>query len=383
MSSFLNGQSLLEVDLKPEKPFKKVKSIALFKFDGKLINSGRIDLIDHLSISHDFYQYLLKQFSVDMKIKIIDTEKKSHIRDGDSIKILRSKDVDSYDEKVFDRSIVISKDTIKAIDVFVYGKINKFYKGKSFQTSYIDITVYMVDSKSKIIYWISGIRGCLKHVTEALISIIYTGDYSKPDEKSVKDLKWVNPYEARVKNWSLQYRRGYFIPTGELGNRIGNGWIHNIALNFKLPVWGKINMINQIEFCIIPSFETVDETDSLKDYTFNTYLPLMFNFIYVPDFILQVKNISSFLKGGIGFSYNKVYFSGMSKYQESGNSYKAIINAGLGVEYILKIGLFRVFGKYFRIDQIGFLGEIDFYKWLRTDISSNGINLSFGIKYYF
>lgn len=384
-NSYGFSEPLIEMDIDPDKSLKDIKSIAIFKFDGKLVNSQREGLIDYLSISHEYYKYLINQFSEKSKIELVDTEKDKKYFEGDSIKAIRSDDVPEYDEKVFVRGKVTTKDTVKTTDVYLYGKINKFYKGKIYDTSYIDITVYLVDSKSKIIYWITGIRGCLKYVTDALISGITESKYDKPSDRDTTKFGWKNPYGVKVKHWALQYRRGYFITMGELGDVTENGWIHNIALNFKLPLWGQLDIVNQIEFSIIPSFQNVDDTNPLRDNTFNTFLPLMFNFIYNPSKALniEIKNVAPFIKAGLGFSYNKIYYSGLSRYREPDNSFKTVMNFGLGVEYILRLGWINLLGLKLNISQLGFLGEVDYYKWFGSDLSSAGLNLSFGMKYYF
>ncbi len=377
----LSAESPVEIDLKPVKKIKKINSLALFRFDGKLINSGRINLIDYLDISYDYYRYLLKKFSSIRNIKITDTEKIISFSEEDEIKTLRSDDVAQYDEKIFSRSTVISKNPVKAIDAFLYGRINKYYKGRTFETSYIDITIYLVNSKSKVIYWTTGIRGCLEYVSDALINIITKGSYKEPTSIDIKRFGWVNPYKSRVKSWAFQYRPGYLIMIGEISDKVDNGFSHNFAMNFKLPVWGEFNIYNQIELSLITSFDTIEENNPIKNNIFNTFIPVMFNFLYMPGELINVKNLTPVFKAGLGLSYNEIYYSGLYPHVESITSFKAVINLGIGAEYAL--GALELFDYRFRTDKLALLTEINFLKWIGTAIGSNALNLSLGLKYYF
>ena len=380
----INAESLIEIDLLPIRDLKKINSLALFRFDGKLINSGRLNLVDYLSISYDYYRYLLKEFSSVGGLDVSDTEKIVSFYEVDELRVLRSKEIPDYDEKVLSTSAVISKEPVKAIDVFLYGKINRFYEGRTFETSYIDVTVYLVDSKSKVIFWTTGIRGCLKHVSKALVSIIVSGDYIRPTAKNVEEFGWVNPYKARVRNWSLQYGLGYIVMMGEIGDRVDNDWGHSFALDFKLPLWGNLNIYNQIELTVISSFHTIEETDPLKDYTFNTFVPFVFNFIYRHEDLFKNADLTPFAKAGIGISFNEVHYSGIrmhdGQYEES--SFKTVMSMGLGIEYRPENSL-NILGLRFGIDKLGFLGAIDYFNWLNTELSSSAMNFNFGIKYYF
>jgi len=381
----LFSESLIEIDLMPIRNLKKINSMAIFQFDGKLINSGRLQLVDYLNISYDYYRYLLKKFSSVKGIQISHTDKLVSVYEGDEIKVYRGKDIPQYDEKVLSTGTVISKKSLSAIDVYLYGRINKYYEGKSFEMSYIDITVYLVDSKSKIIYWTTDMRGCLQYVSDALISIIMTGDYIRPAKKDIRDLGWINPYTARVRNWALQYRLGYMIMTGEIGDRIENGRVHNFALNFKLPVWGNLSIYNQIELSILSSFQTIDENDPLKDYTYNTYLPFIFNFIYRDEKLLNLPTgFVPYAKVGLGASLNRVYFSGYGQHDEQFDpvlSLKTVLDIGLGIEYNPKEE-WNILGLRFRIDKLGFITEFDYYTWFNTELSSSAVNISLGVKYY-
>ncbi len=378
----INAEPLIEIDLLPVRDLKKINSIALFRFDGKLVNSGRINLVNYLGISYDYYRSLLKRFSNVSGLEVTDTDKIISFTEEDELRILRSKDIPEYDEKVLSVGVVISKEPVKAIDVFLYGKINKFYEGRTFETSYIDITIYLVDSKSKVIYWTTGIRGCLKYVSEALVSVVTTGDYSRPISEDIEGFAWVNPYQARIQNWSLQYRLGYFIMMGELGDRVDNGGGHNFALDFKLPLYGNLNIYNQVELTIISSFHTIEENDPLRNYTYNTFVPLMFNFIYRHKDLLRNVDLTPFAKVGLGVSYNEVYYSGLKRYQEPDSSLKTIMSISAGIEYRPENAL-NILGVRFRIDRLGLLSEIGFFNWFGTELSSSAMNFSFGIKYYF
>lgn len=375
------AEPLLEIDVQPRK--YDIESLALFKFDGRMINSGRINLVNYLNISHEFYKLLLNRFYSKSKIEIVDTEQSVQFIEGDRIKVLRSDDTKSYDEKMLQNSKVISKEPVKAINAFLYGRINRFYEGETFETSYIDITIYLVDSKSKVIYWVTSVRGCLKYVASAVIDSCLTGMYQEIDPKETEDIDWINPYEVRVKNWALQYRMGYFIGLGELGDTVDNGWAYSFSLNFKLPFWKMDQLINQIEFTIIPAFDTIDENIPYHAYQYNTFLPLVFNFIYNAYQFAPFNNAFPYLKAGLGISYNKMYYSGLSQYREGDTVLKPVFNLGLGLEYTQKIGQFYIFGKRFWISQLGFLVEVDYMKWFGTELSSSGLDLSFGLKYYF
>ena len=377
----LSAEPLIEIDTMPVKKIKKIKSLALFKFDGKLINSGRINLIDYLGISDDYYRYLLKKFSNNKSLKISDTEKLTSVIEEDEINVLRGDDTPHIDTKILSTTSVFSKTPVKAIDAYLYGKINKFYEGRTFETSYIDITVYLVDSKSKVIYWTTRARGCLQYVSDALVSIITKGSYTPPASKDIERFGWVNPYRARIKNWSIGYSPGYLIMLGEIGNRIENGFIHNFTVDFKLPLWGKYNIYNQVEFTVISSFDTIDPYDSIKNNTFHTFLPLMFNFLYKPKGLINVRDLTPFVKAGLGLSLNEIYYSGLYPHPDSKTSMRTIIKLGIGSEYRFKA--LDLFDYRFRTDKFAVLAEITFLKWFGTDISSNALCFNLGLKYYF
>ncbi len=377
--SNLWGENLVKTETMPNEKFKKVRSLALYKFDGKLINSGRISLIDYIEVTDKFHKYLLKKFQEVPNFEIVNAVEKITVVENDAISIRRGRGVPGYDEKKFGNKNEFSEDAVKTIEASLYGKITRFYEGKDFETSYIELIIYLVDTKTKTIYWVTSIKGCLKFVVDTIVKTIASGEYTEPTTKDIKKFEWRNPYEMRVKDRAFEYRRGYFIP---LSDKLESGGNHIFAFYFKMPLFLKIDIYNQIEFNIIPSLKSADKNNPLKDYQYTTYLPLFFNFIYNFEKITKIKSLRPFAKAGLGTSFISTYYSGTGRYIKTENQIDGMLCLGIGVEYTLKIGIINLWKFYIKINKLGFLGCFDYYKWFSASPASNGFNLSLGIKYY-
>ncbi|MDD5065466.1 MAG: hypothetical protein PHF84_00320 [bacterium] len=377
----LFSEPLIETDVLPDNRIQNIKSLALFHFDAKLVNSGRAELVDYLEISERFHQSLLDRFYRLNKVQIADADEKLSQTEEDSLSVQRGKYIPEYDEKKIKNRIETSQTPVKTMDAYLYGKIARFYEGKDFETSYIDITFFLVESRSKAILWTSGMKGCLKYVSETLVATIEKGDYSEPTLKEKKEFKWLNPYEQRVQSWALGYRPGYFMGLGEMGKRSENGWSHDINLLFRLPIWGVRNLYNQIDLMLIPSLQSGAEDDPLKKYTYNTYLPVIFSFIF--RFDTRINRLSPFVSIGAGAGLIHTYYSGLGTEKESSSSINAVLQAGAGIEYTVYPGLFYIGNTRIRFNQLGFLCQVDFFHWFINDYSANGLDISLGIRYYF
>jgi len=378
-SSTIYSEKLIQTDTLPNKSFKKIESLALYKFDGKLINSGRLSFVDTLSISDKFSHYLLKKFQEIPGFTIVEVGEKITISEGDNLSVIRGKNVPQYDSKTFINSDEKSENVVKTIESSLYGKITKYYEGETFDTSYIEITFYLVNTKSKVIYWVTQMSGCLKYVVDTIVQTIATGEYSEPTVKDRANFKWKNPYELRTKEFAIEYRRGYMLPADKLDSGANN----ILALYFKLPLFNKLPIYNQIEINIIPSLKSTDTSNPLMNYQYTTYVPLFFDFIYNFDTIIKINNLRPFARLGLGGTFISTYYSGTGYYIPTENRFDGILNFGIGVEYSIKIGLVNIWKLYFRLKKIGFVGYIDYYKWFSSNPTSGSLNLSLGLKYYF
>ncbi len=371
---------LVETETKPNEKLKKIKSLALYKFDGKFINNGRLSLLNYLEISDKFHKYLLEKFQAIPDFEVTDAGERITVVESDKISVRRGKKSRAYDAKEFGNKEEISKDVVKTIEASLYGKITRFYKGENFETSYIEVVLYLVDTKTRFIYWVTRIKGCLKFVAETIVNTIVLGEYTEPTIEDIKRVEWKNPYELRVKDIALEYRRGYFMP---LSDKLDSGGNHIFALYLKLPLFVKTIIYNQIEFNIIPSLKSTDKDNPLKDYQYTTYLPLLFDFVFNFDKYIKVGGLRPYTKLGLGAGFISTYYSGTGRYIETENQIDGIFCAGIGVEYALRIGPFRIWKLYGKINKLGFVGSIDYYRWFFFKDSPSGLNLSLGIKYYF
>ena len=377
--------NIINCDTKPNQNFKKIKSIIIYPFDGKLINSGEYILLDFVKISDDFHKYFLKNLQSFNEIETIDGKEIIKTSEGDNLAYQRGKKIPEYDEKSFNFSQNVSLESVKTAEASLYGKIIKFYRGENFEMSYIEIIFYLVDTESKVILWTSKISGCLKYVVETIIKTIISGEYSEPTIKDIKSFKWENPYEKRFKYLAIEYRIGYFIPT----YNIESGFGHIIGFYFKLPFLYKTEIYNKISLGIIPSLNSNGDENSLKKYEYNTYLPLFFDFIY--NFNKYIKFLSinkqkNFLilsKIGLGIGFYKQYYSGTGKEIEGNSITTGCFGFGLGTEYFLDLGVINLGKFYLKAKRIGFNFSLDYYKWFANISASNFINLSLGLKYYF
>lgn len=368
--TFLYSDSLVEMDVKPNKKIKNIKSLVLFHFDGKFINSQQSILIDYLTLSDDFYKYILDKFYKLNSLKIIPSEEKNNITEEDILTTIKNKYSPSFKQKDIVNREEIEENDFKDVDVNLYGKINKYYEGKTFDTSYIDITIYLVDSKSKIILWTSSIRGCLKYVAESLIGTISSGEYSMPTVKDENEFHWVNPYTYRINNWAIEYRIGYMTPIGQLADKISGGVTDDFSLYFKLPIWKLNNLYNQIELNVLPSFASQDKNDPIWDHTYQTYVPLFFNFIYNFYENKIAQGLCPSVKAGFGLSYIETYYSGLQQYKNPNSEFNAIVDIGLGIEYSSFIGNVKILGLNLNVGRLGVLGNFDFYHWFITGLFS-------------
>ncbi len=376
---YIYSKELVYTEVKPIKNLDKIKSIVIYPFDASLVNSGRSKLLNSIDLSDKFFKYMIKKFEK-VEDLIVSTGKGDISKiESDSIKVLRGKHINEYDEKKVVNSDIKSFENSKTISAILYGKINKFYEGRSFDTSYIEVTLYLVDSKSKEVYWTTLMKGCLKYVVETIGNTIATGEYSEPTRKDIVNFKWINPYEKRIHNRAWEYRLSYFILMGKENYEIENGWGNTFIFYFKYPILTDI-LYNQIEFSILPSFKTTKGL-YFPDYEYNTYLPLSLDFIYNFKKLMN-KGIRLYLKAGAGISLNIKYYTGYTYNIDTNYSLKGFLLAGGGGEYFKNIPTFYIWKMRISIGKIGILFNIDYGKWLEYDTSSY-LSVGMGFKYYF
>lgn len=373
------SSNILQTETKPNRKLERFQTLALYKFDGKLINRGRTDIINYLKIADQFHKYLLEEFQQIPHIKATDAAEKKTLKDNDSRKVLRSKDVPSYNSREMGQEKEYSEDVVKTIDVALHGKITKFYEGDDLETSYIEVVFYLVDTKTKVVYWTTRMKGCLKFVAESMVKTLATGEYWEPTTKDTKDFQWKDPSQMQVRDIAFEYRRGYFIPPSD---KLDSGGNHILALYLKLPFFLNLDLYNQIELNIIPSLRSTDNDNPLRDYEYTTYLPLFFHFIYNFTRLIKTEYLRPFVKAGLGGYFQSTYYSGTGTYIENDNRINGVLCLGTGIEYSRYIGNFNIFGLTMKLKKLGVVGGIDYYKWFSNFPASGGFNLSLGLKYY-
>jgi len=83
--------NIINCDTKPNQNFKKIKSIIIYPFDGKLINSGEYILLDFVKISDDFHKYFLENLQSFKEIETIDGKEIIKTSEGDNLAYQRGK----------------------------------------------------------------------------------------------------------------------------------------------------------------------------------------------------------------------------------------------------------------------------------------------------
>jgi len=381
-NNLFSKNELIEIETFPSKKIS-FSSIVIFPFEGKLINSGRYPLVDYLEISNNLYKHLLIVFSKESGVIVCDADKMGNLKNSDKISVVRGKKIIEYDEKSFKDSEVKRNNITKSVEAYLYGKITKFYTGRDFLTSYIEVTVYLVDSKSKIIYWTSNLRGCVKYVIDALKNIIISGEYHKPLEGEIEEFKWANPYEIRFKNFAIGWSIGYFNLLGDMNGKVENKWANSFSFGFKMPIFYKVDIYNQIEVSLINSLKLLDESTPFYNYTFFSYFPISLNFYYDFKRVLKLKRSYPYpwVRLGVGVSYDRVYFSGQKEYIEPQSEVKSVLIGGIGGEY--NLFPFDIGSYHFAFDRLSLIMGLNYYKWIDKDVSLAFFNFQFGIKYYF
>ncbi len=373
------GEVLIQTELKPNENFKKIKSLILFPFDSRLINSGRSELIDSIKLSDDLFEYMLKKFQETGSFIVSSGKGEIEAESENRVKILRSKQLNNYDEKVINNNKIISHSVDKTIDAILYGNINRYYTGKDLETSYIEVTIYLVDSKSKVVYWTSKIKGCLKYVVQTIVGTIVSGEYTEPTVKE-SGFHWVNPYLLRPRDFAIEYDRGYYILLAELSDKVENDWGHTLGLYFKSPIFANKNIYNRIDLSLLPSFKSKDKSNSFYQYQYYTFLPLTFSFIYNFTDLINMNGLRPYVKLGLGVSYDVIYYTGYTYEIESKTELNGVLNFGVGAEYFFDIGSFNIWKMRVSIKRLGATLNVSYMKWL-TSYYAN-LNISLGLKYY-
>lgn len=370
----LFSEPLIETDIPPDTRIKNIRSIALFRFDGKLINSGRTGLADYLQISENFHRILMERFYARNRITVIDAGESAGYTETDTLAAVRGDGTPSYDEKTLKHSRVIAQDPVKAPDAFLYGKITRFYEGESFETSYIELTLFLVESRSRIIRWTASVKGCAKFAARTIADTLADGKLSEPSGDEQEEFRWINPYTQRITSLGLGYGLGYLANLGAFGERVGNGFTHHLFFDFTPPLWSGLPLYNQVELMLMPALGS-----EVSEHMYHTYLPLLFNFIYP----FGKSSLAPFVKAGLGAGFESVYYSGLGVARDSLMKFHALVSAGAGVKYDIPLGWIRVFNHYFKLNRIGLLAQVNFYHWFIPSYSASSLDFTLGLKYYF
>jgi len=93
---------------------------------------------------------------------------------------------------VIQHTIEYNATPYKRIESILSGRINKFLQLKSWEKSYIDITLKLTDTYTGAVYWVTDMRGFVKDVIETIVLSLNKGKYTEPlqvqeEETAVKE----------------------------------------------------------------------------------------------------------------------------------------------------------------------------------------------------
>ncbi len=239
------------MDEKPSPAFfkKTIRSIAIQKFDARYVKTVRGKIINYRDLENEFTDALIKKFYALPKGK-----------GGNDISVSQAElpllvDYDLHKEKKQGGLNVHTKKQTTLIvntarharknDVIMFGYIEKFSFGvtQSDKTNFIQLIVYLVDSRDGVVLWRSRVKGYVGDVVHGLAILVGRKKYAAGSDviKSQADEEKQIP----LPKWSLYFLGGYSFASFDLINNTHSTYHQSMITNGYYAVGG-INAVTSI-----------------------------------------------------------------------------------------------------------------------------------------
>lgn len=355
-------------------------SIVVFPFDGQ-----KIKKYDFLTISKQLQQDLIQAFNSRTELEAVPNAKVNSINEKIRLSIQKGNlKIKDYTQRDDSRQKITTSHPSKQISILITGTINNFYISPNYGDSFINLTIQVADSKSKVVYWTTTISGCYQFVINSIVDTIEQKKYVGPSVKDVNTYVWVNPQKDRLLVQAVGYDFGGILPLGKLNNNISSKVFGHLNAYFTLPYLLPVR--NKISLAVSPAFQ--DKINTNAQYKFTTLnISFLYDIPYIHNFDWMPKKLSVAPYMSLGLLYEYLSYPGYTYQVDAINNITYLITPGLSFEYYLNPMTFRYKTLIFYLPKIGFVADFnfDFFEFYNSTVHyklHSFFNLNLGLKFY-
>jgi len=333
------------------------ESIVIFPFYARAISS---EGIDYVTVTDRIKEIFENSFRNRTSLKVINEKVK--LKD-DSITVSTIRDAGGINPQVPDINSRETKENkeilltpVRNLTFHLSGTLDSFVKGRTFEESYVKITLRLVDGVSKVVYWVTTIEGCLKYVANSVADSVSKGYFIGPSEEEERISDWKDPRLLLPSELAWGLSAGSFTPLGILRRSIEDNL--NISADFYFFVHYIKPVRNRISLSLIDRVKS-----KLADGSSYDFVPVTLSFFYDLPWI-KIKRVPDWKvygRGDLGLTFSWLSFPGL-EYEKQGKLDLLMFGGlGFGTEYSFDKIVYFKSPLFFYLPRSGLFIDVMFY----------------------